>query len=173
MKKQSPPIPPAGNKGVSAKEAQRRAFLLERQRFMEAALEQARMAYACDEVPVGAVLVRDGQIVAAGHNRCLQLHDPTAHAEMLCIRQGAEKLKGRLTDCTLYVTLEPCAMCIGAAINAKLGRLVFGAFDERAGCCGSVLDLSDRCFLYSVEVWGGILEKDCASLLTEFFAKKR
>ena len=140
---------------------------------MELALEQARLAFAQDEVPVGAVLVRNGQVVAAAHNLCHQHHDPTAHAEMLCIRQGAQKYNGRLTDCTLYVTMEPCAMCIGAAVNAKLSRLVFGAFDERAGCCGSVLDLSEGCFLYDVEVWGGILEKECAALLTRFFEKKR
>ena len=93
--------------------------------------------------------------------------------ELLCLREGMAKLGQRLTDCTLFVTLEPCAMCAGACVNAKLGSIVFGAFDEAAGCCGSKLDLTDDCFLYSVPVWGGILEEDCKALLTRFFQALR
>lgn len=153
--------------------AEQEAFVTEREGFMRLALDEARAAYAENEVPIGAVLVRGGKVLTSNHNRCEQLHDPTAHAELLCMQQAVTQCGGRLSDCTLYVTMEPCAMCIGAAINAKLPRLVFGAFDTRAGCCGSVMDLSDHCFLWSVEVWGGILEEECAGLLTDFFAKIR
>ena len=149
------------------------AFIKQRERFMALALEEARAALSEDEVPVGAVLVRGDTILARTHNRCEQWRDPTAHAELLCIREGVRQLGGRLTDCTLYVTLEPCAMCAGAAMQSKLTRIVFGAFDMRAGCCGSVFDLPDGCFLWRVEVWGGVLESDCATLLTDFFAAKR
>lgn len=143
------------------------------ERYMRLALEEARLAYEKNEVPVGAVLVRGDRVIARAHNRCMQENDPTAHAELLCIREGAKKLSGRLTDCTLYVTLEPCAMCAGAAVNSKLTRLVYGAYDAAAGCCGSVFSLTDHCFLHTVEVWSGILEGDCAALLTTFFKEKR
>ena len=145
----------------------------ERDAYMELALSEARLAAQAGEVPVGAVLVKDGEILCRAHNRCEELRDPTAHAELICMREGAARLGGRLTGCTLYVTLEPCAMCAGAAINARLTRLVFGAPDERAGCCGSVLDLTDHCFLHTVEVWGNVKRADCAALLTDFFAQKR
>lgn len=142
--------------------------------FMRLALAEARQAFAESETPVGALLVsHEGETLARAHNRCIQLRDPTAHAELLCIQAVAAMLGGRLTGCTLYVTMEPCAMCAGAAINAKLTRLVFGAFDRRAGCCGSVLDFTDRCFLHSVEVWGGILERECSQLLSDFFKNCR
>lgn len=145
----------------------------ERVRFMLSALAEARQAYAENEVPVGAVLVRDGAVIAAAHNRCVQLSDPTAHAELLCLSAGAKLCGGRLTDCTLYVTMEPCAMCAGAAVNSKLGNIVFGAYDEAAGCCGSRIDLTDHCFLHTCEVWGGVLEQDCAALLSAFFQARR
>ena len=141
--------------------------------YMRAALAQAQLAYAAGEVPVGAVLVRAGEIVCCAHNRVEWAHDATQHAEMLCLQDAMSKLGGRLSDCTLFVTLEPCAMCAGACVNAKLGRLVFGAFDELAGCCGSKMDLTDQCFLHSVEVWGGVLESDCKTLLTQFFQALR
>jgi len=99
--------------------------------------------------------------------------DATRHAEMICLSEGMTMLGGRLTDCTLYVTLEPCAMCAGASVNAKLGRLVYGAFDEVAGCCGSKMDLTDKCFMHSVETWGGILEEECKALLSHFFQALR
>ena len=140
---------------------------------MRLALEEAGLAFSQGEVPVGAVLVKGGELIARAHNACEQTGDASAHAELLCLRQAMKTLGPRLTGCTLYVTLEPCAMCAGAAINLKLPRLVFGAFDARAGCCGSVLDLTDRCFLSSCEVWGGVLEENCAALLTRFFEGKR
>lgn len=143
------------------------------ERFMRAALEEARLAASEGEVPVGAVLVKGGEIVARAHNKVEQTHDATAHAELLCLRQGMELLGARLTDCTLFVTLEPCAMCAGACVNAKLGRLVFGAFDESAGCCGTRMDLTDHCFLHSVETWSGVLETDCKELLSSFFKELR
>ena len=145
----------------------------ERERYMRLALSEAQTAYAENEVPVGAVLVRDGAVIAAAHNRCIALSDPTAHAEQLCLSAGAGLCGGRLTDCTLYVTMEPCAMCAGAAVNCKLGRIVFGAYDAAAGCCGSRIDLTDHCFLHTCEVWGGVLEQDCAALLSAFFQSKR
>ena len=161
------------SKSTQPGKAAQEAFVAERERFMRLALEEARTAYAENEVPIGAVLVSNGKVLASNHNRCEQRHDPTAHAELLCMQEAVVQCGGRLTDCTLYVTMEPCAMCIGAAVNAKLPRLVFGAFDDRAGCCGSVMDLSDHCFLWSVEVWGGVLEAECAGLLTDFFEKIR
>ena len=140
---------------------------------MHLALEEARLAFDEGEVPVGAVLVRHGEVVARAHNRVEQAGDATAHAELLCLREAMERLGPRLSDCSLYVTLEPCAMCAGACVNAKLSRLVFGSFDEVAGCCGSKMDLTDHCFLHSVETWGGILEPECKALLTDFFQALR
>ena len=141
--------------------------------YMRLALEEAALAFAAGEVPVGAVLVRGGEVVSRAHNLVETQHDATSHAELLCLRDAMQRLGGRLTDCTLYVTLEPCAMCAGACVNAKLGRLVFGALDEVAGCCGSRMDLTDKCFLHSVETWGGILEEDCKALLSSFFQALR
>lgn len=141
--------------------------------YMRIALEEARAAAAEGEVPVGAVLVQNGRVVARAHNRVESSGDATAHAELLCLREGMAKLGQRLTSCTLFVTLEPCSMCAGACVNAKLGAIVFGAFDEAAGCCGSKMDLTDDCFLYSVPVWGGILEQDCKAQLTRFFQALR
>lgn len=144
-----------------------------REDYMLLALEEAKTGLSENEVPVGAVVVRDGEVIARAHNRCVARNDFTAHAEMLAMREAAAKLGGRLTGCTLYVTLEPCAMCAGAMVNLHLDTLVFGAFDERAGCCGSVFDLTDHCFLWSVTTWGGILEGPCAEVLGEFFRAKR
>lgn len=143
------------------------------ERFMRAALEEARLAASEGEVPVGAVLVKNDEIVARAHNKVEQTHDATAHAELLCLRQGMELLGARLIGCTLFVTLEPCAMCAGACVNAKLGRLVYGAFDDAAGCCGTRMDLTDHCFLHSVETWGGVLEEECKELLSSFFQTLR
>ncbi len=141
--------------------------------YMRLALEEAALASGAGEVPVGAVLVRRGEIVSRAHNLVETSGDATAHAELLCLREGMAKLGSRLTDCTLFVTLEPCAMCAGACVNAKLGQLVFGAFDDAAGCCGSKMDLLDKCFLHSVTVWGGILENDCKTPLSQFFQALR
>jgi tRNA(adenine34) deaminase len=143
------------------------------ERFMREALAEAKLAASEGEVPVGAVLVKGGEIVARAHNKVEQAHDAIAHAELLCLRQGMELLGARLTDCTLFVTLEPCAMCAGACVNAKLGKLVYGAFDESAGCCGTKMDLTDHCFLYTVETWGGVLEEECKELLSSFFKELR
>ncbi len=142
--------------------------------YMALALEEAKLAFAAGEVPVGAVLVSEGEIIARTRNRVEERNDPTAHAEMLAIRETAEKLGSRaLSDCTLYVTLEPCAMCSGAIVNARLKKVVFGAFEPRTGCCGSVFDLLDHAFLSSVPAVGGVMEAECAALLGSFFAEKR
>ena len=142
------------------------------ERWMLEALKEARAAMAEDEVPVGAVVVKDGGIVARAHNLSRQQNDPTLHAEVLALREAQQQL-GSLTGCTLYVTMEPCAMCAGAMVLMKLPRLVFGAFDHSCGCTGSRVDLTDHWFYHSVETWGGVLETDCAALLSEFFQRKR
>lgn len=141
---------------------------------MAIALEEAKLAFAAGEVPVGAVLVSEGEIIVRTHNRVEEWGDPTAHAEMLAIREGAQKIgTKRLSECTLYVTLEPCAMCSGAIVNARLKKTVFGAFEPRTGCCGSVFDLLDHAFLSSVPAVGGVMEEECAALPGRFFAEKR
>lgn len=140
--------------------------------WMRQALGEAQAALSEDEVPVGAVVVRDGEIVAKAHNLSRQRNDPTQHAELLALR-AAQRSLGSLNGCTLYVTMEPCAMCAGAMLLMKLPRLVFGAFDPSCGCTGSRIDLTDHWFYHSVETWGGILEDACAALLTDFFQRKR
>src|SRR5262245_17769435 len=144
-------------------------------RFMKAALAEARRAGGEDEVPVGAVLVKDGEIVSRDRNRRERLHDPTAHAEMLAITSAAAELETwRLEGCTLYVTLEPCAMCAGAVVLARIPRVVFGALDPKAGAAGSVLELLRHPKLnHRAEVTGGVLAEECGALLAEFFAGKR
>jgi tRNA(adenine34) deaminase len=142
---------------------------------MRAALTQANVAAEEEEIPVGAVVVLAGEVIACGHNRTVREHDPTGHAEIVALRAaGIELQNHRLVDATLYVTLEPCAMCVGAMIQARIRRLVFGAYDEKAGAAGSVLDLSsDRSFNHRFEVNGGLLQDECAALLKEFFRGKR
>ena len=142
---------------------------------MQEALAEARIAASLDEIPVGALVVAGGEIIARGHNRSINDHDPSAHAEIVALRAaGAAKGNYRLTDATLYVTLEPCAMCVGAMIQARIRRLVFGAYDEKAGAAGSVLDLSgERKLNHRFEVNGGLLQEECGDLLSEFFANKR
>ena len=143
--------------------------------WMHMALEEARAALAEGEIPVGAVLIREGQLICRAHNRREAWHDPTAHAELLCLREGARLLGDwRLRDCTLYVTLEPCPMCAGAMVMSQLGRCVWGAADPRQGCCGSVYDLPGDGALHGVTRWqGGVLEAECARLMTDFFASRR
>lgn len=143
--------------------------------FMRAALEHARAAAAADEVPVGAVVVAGGTIVGAGWNRSLADSDPTAHAEIVALRAAALATRNhRLSQATLYVTLEPCAMCVGAMLHARIARLVFGAYDEKAGAAGSVLDLSAQPALnHRIEINGGLLAEECGSLLTSFFEERR
>ena len=142
---------------------------------MRAALREADASLARDEVPVGCVIVHDGMIVGRGHNQVESLQDATAHAEVLAIGAASNALGSwRLTDCTLYVTLEPCAMCAGAIVLARLGRLVYGAADPKAGACGSVLDVvGERRLNHRVEVTGGVLEPECGDLLREFFRRRR
>ena len=142
---------------------------------MLAALAEAEKALAEGEVPGGAALYRGDTLLWADHNRRESTKDPTAHAEMLCLRHGAEKLGDwRLKDCTLYVTLEPCPMCAGALLMSRLGRCVFGAADPEAGCCGSVYDLPADPLLHGRTVWEhGGPEDECRALLDRFFRQKR
>ncbi len=142
---------------------------------MAAALQQAQRAALVGEVPVGAVVVRVGAVVAQAHNETEIRNDPTAHAELLAIQRALGALEtDRLTDCTLYVTLEPCAQCAGAIVLAKVGRLVFGAHDDKAGMAGSVGDLLRHPRLnHRPEVLSGVREEPCAALLTAFFKAKR
>jgi tRNA(adenine34) deaminase len=143
---------------------------------MRAALDCAREAYALGEVPVGAVLTDPaGAIVARGANAPISTRDPTAHAEILVLRAAGRALGNyRLPGCTIYVTLEPCAMCIGALVHARLARLVFAAPDPKSGACGSALDLTaSAAFNHQIEVTRGVLEEDSAQLLRKFFAERR
>ncbi|HLX04601.1 MAG TPA: tRNA adenosine(34) deaminase TadA [Candidatus Binatus sp.] len=144
-------------------------------RFMAEAIAEARRAAAEAEVPVGAVAVTDGQIVSAGHNQPIGLGDPTAHAEILAIRAAASTLKTyRLTTLSIYVTLEPCVMCVGAMLNARIARVVYGARDDKAGALGSVYDIGrDGRLNHRFEVIGGVMESECAELMREFFRARR
>jgi tRNA(adenine34) deaminase len=142
---------------------------------MEAALQQAREAALAGEAPIGAVLVSAGAIIATGHNRTLTDHDPSGHAEVVALRDGGRQAGNhRLTAATLYVTLEPCAMCVGAIVQARLARVLFGAYDPKAGALGSAIDLSDcPAFNHRFEVQGGLLADECAAILQDFFAARR
>ncbi len=142
---------------------------------MKNAIVLAREAMRRNEVPVGALVVRDGVVLASAGNRTVRDQDPTSHAEVLAIREAADKLdRWRLDDCTLYVTLEPCAMCAGAIVLARIKRVVFGAWDEKAGMAGSVGDLLRHSRLnHQPEVRGGVLEAETGALLSEFFESRR
>ena len=142
---------------------------------MELALHQAKLAPLIGEVPIGAVLVHNQEVIAAGHNYREVSQDPTAHAEMIVIRKAAERLRSwRLTEATLYVTLEPCPMCAGAIVQSRIARLVFGAWDPKAGACGSIFDIpAERRLNHRVQVIGGLLEQESRELLQEFFRAKR
>ena len=142
---------------------------------MAAALRQAACAERIGEVPVGAVVVKDGKIIARGYNRRESDQDPTAHAELIAMRRAAKKLGSwRLTGCTLYVTLEPCPMCAGVIINARVDRVVFGAYDDKAGCCTTLYRLPmDERFNHRAEIVGGVMEEECGRVLSEFFKSKR
>jgi len=142
---------------------------------MAAALEEARRAASAGEVPVGAAVFRDGVVVARAHNESIVRADPTAHAELLAVQRALAALRtDRLTECTLYVTLEPCAQCAGALVLAKLGKVVFGAYDPKAGMAGSIEDLLRHPRLnHRVEVAGGIEADACGALLKQFFQKQR
>lgn len=142
--------------------------------FMDQALDLARQAEALGEIPVGALVVKEGKIIGRGFNRRETDADATAHAEMLAIRQACKTLGNwRLTDCTLFVTLEPCPMCTGAILQSRLSQVVFGAFDPRAGCCGSFLALTEEDFECHPALYGGVREAECLALLQDFFARRR
>jgi tRNA(adenine34) deaminase len=143
--------------------------------FMLAALDQARKAQAAGEVPVGAIVVKDGEIIGVGFNAPIGRHDPTGHAEILALRDAANRLSNyRLPSCDLYVTLEPCAMCVGAMLHARIARLIYGAADPKTGACGSVLDLfSEPRLNHHATVTAGVMAEECGALLREFFAAKR
>lgn len=144
-------------------------------RFMKAAIAEAEVAASIDEVPVGAVIVKGGEMIARGFNCPVQNNDPTAHAEIMAIRAAAVVENNyRLNNTTLYVTLEPCPMCVGAMLHARVSRVVFGAYDPKSGAAGSVLDLcDDRRMNHRIEVNGGLLEEQCGGLLRQFFERKR
>lgn len=142
--------------------------------FMTEALAEAQRARELGEVPVGAVVVKDDRIIARGHNRRETDGVATAHAELLAMEDACRELgRWRLNDCTLYVTLEPCPMCAGTAINARVGRVVYGAKDAKAGAMGSVLSINSYPLNHKIEIISGVLEKECAGVLSDFFEKKR
>ena len=143
--------------------------------YMGLALQEARKAWAAGEVPVGAVVVRDGEVIAAGFNQPIGRHDPTAHAEIVALRAAAEKLGNyRLPGCELYVTLDPCAMCSGAMMHARLARVVYAAPDPKTGVCGSILDLFALEQLnHHTDVVGGVLADEASAMLKAFFAERR
>jgi tRNA(adenine34) deaminase len=143
--------------------------------YMRHALELAGLAQAAGEVPVGAVVVKDGEIIGRGFNAPISRHDPSAHAEMLALRDAAQRLGNyRLVDCELFVTLEPCLMCAGAIMHARIARLVYGARDLKTGACGSVLDVfADQRLNHHAAVQGGVLAEECGVFLSDFFTLRR
>lgn len=146
-----------------------------KEKFMKEALKEAKKAYEKLEIPVGAVIVKEGKIIARAHNLKESKHDTTKHAEILAIQKASKKLESwRLIDCDMYVTLEPCSMCAGALINARIRKLYIGTLDEKTGACGSVLNLfEDYKFNHKVEVEKGIMQKECEEILKNFFKDLR
>ena len=149
--------------------------MVDHTKWMRLALREAEQAFDIKEVPVGAVIMKGSHLIGRGHNQMELLTDPTAHAEIIAITAAASFLEDwRLEECTLYVTKEPCAMCAGAIINSRLEKVVFGCYDEKEGCCGSLYQIcSDPRFSHKTAVKGGILENDCSSLLVNFFKNRR
>jgi tRNA(adenine34) deaminase len=147
----------------------------EDQAWMQLAIEEAKKAEQIGEVPIGAILVKDGEVIGKGYNLREINHDPTAHAEMVAIREACERLGAwRLLDCTLYVTLEPCPMCAGAIVQSRVKRVVYGTGDPKAGCAGTLMNLlQEPRFNHETEVTSGILQAECAALLTNFFRNLR
>lgn len=146
-----------------------------KEKFMKEALKEAKKAYEKLEIPVGAVIVKEGKIIARAHNLKESKHDTTKHAEILAIQKASKKLESwRLIDCDMYVTLEPCSMCAGALINARIRKLYIGTLDEKTGACGSVLNLlEDYKFNHQVEVETGLLNNECEKILKDFFKDLR
>ena len=149
--------------------------MLKKEKFMKEAIKQAKKAYDKEEIPVGAVIVKDGKIIARGYNKKEEKKDTTQHAEIIAIQKASRKIGAwRLQDCEMYVTLEPCAMCTGALIQARLKRVYIGTMDPKTGACGSVLNLlEDYKFNHKVEVETNIMQKECEQILTKFFKELR
>jgi tRNA(adenine34) deaminase len=146
--------------------------------FMSQALKEARKAQKLGEVPIGAVIIFDDKIIARGFNKCIILSDPTAHAEIVALRKAAKKLNNyRLNDCSIYVTIEPCAMCVGALVNARIKKLIFGAYDVKSGACKSVFKITKSKKLnHKIEFDGGkekYLNEECADIIKNFFKERR
>ncbi|URN96021.1 MAG: tRNA adenosine(34) deaminase TadA [Candidatus Pristimantibacillus lignocellulolyticus] len=150
-------------------------YIHEDERWMQEAIAEANKAEKLGEVPIGAVIVRDGVIIGKGHNLRETLHDPTAHAEIIAIKRASEHLDAwRLLDCTLYVTLEPCPMCAGAIVQSRITRVVYGTSDHKAGCAGTLMNLlQEPRFNHETELTSGILQAECAELLKAFFKQLR
>ena len=149
--------------------------MTEDEKWMNLAIEQAIKAHDENEVPVGAVLVKDGLLIAKAHNQPISTNDATAHAEIQLLRAAGKKQENyRLTETSLYVTLEPCAMCLGAMMHARIERIVYGTHDPKTGVCGSSADFThEKCFNHKIDISAGILEENCKKLLQKFFYKKR
>ena len=147
----------------------------EDEKWMKIAIDEANIAKSKGEIPVGAVLIKNGQIISQAHNQPIETNDSTAHAEINAIRIAGKKLRNyRINDSTLYVTLEPCTMCFGAMMNARIKRIVFGAYDLKKGVCGSFLDLNNtKIFNHRIQIQGGVLEDTCSKLLKDFFKDRR
>jgi tRNA(adenine34) deaminase len=143
--------------------------------FMQQALKCAKKAYDSEEVPVGAVIVKNNKIIARGYNKSISLKDSTAHAEIIAIRKACKKLNNyRLNDCSIYVTIEPCSMCAGALILARVKKIYFGAKDIKAGACGSVFNIvSDNKLNHKIEISSGLMEEECATIIKQFFQSRR
>ena len=145
------------------------------EQFMKLALQEAQKSQEMNEVPVGAIIIMNGEIISKSHNKSISQNDPTSHAEINALRNAANKVRNyRLTGATLYVTLEPCAMCYGAIVHSRIPRLVFGAYDPKTGVCGSSIKLHEQeCFNHTPEIVGGVLEEDCSLILKDFFKERR
>ena len=145
------------------------------EKWMNLALEAATKAREANEIPVGAIIINNNKIIETSHNQSIMRNDPTAHAEILLLKKAGERQKNyRLIGTTLYVTLEPCAMCLGAMMHARIKRVVFGAYDKKTGVCGSCINLTNAdCFNHTIRFTGGVLEKECKNILQLFFKDKR
>lgn len=149
-------------------------FMDDNEKYMRAAIAMAQRAAKKDEVPVGAVIVRNGNIISRAYNLRETKKDPLAHAELLAIRKAARKLRGwRLEGCTLYVTLEPCPMCAGAVVNSRIEEVVFGTYDPKAGAFGTMYDLAEGKLNHKPKITGGVMKDECANLLKNYFSRKR